>query len=249
MDKAFSSIDLVYQCLIDRERVCAFDRALREMVKPNYFVLDVGTGSGSLAMLAARAGAKHVTAIERDEYIATVARENVARNHLQHIIEVVVEDATSFQVPKNKIYDVVTMEMLTTGMIEEAQVPALNNLHRQNAISSSTILIPCRQDTYLALCETDANLYGFKFNMVHHLWRQFSGHPSIKLLSDTVLLNSISYSVEHEEAFLGSASVVVQRDGMLNNVYLSSTTMLSEKIAIAARGRSRNFATLMPRSA
>lgn len=45
-------------------------------------VLDVGTGTGILAIAAGKLGAKEVVAIDVDPEAAEVARENVLRNHL-----------------------------------------------------------------------------------------------------------------------------------------------------------------------
>ncbi len=45
-------------------------------------VLDVGTGTGILAIAAGKLGAKEVVAIDIDPEAAEVARENVLRNHL-----------------------------------------------------------------------------------------------------------------------------------------------------------------------
>ncbi len=84
-DAAFSSLDQVGQCLMDRERSEAFDRAIRSVVQRNHTVLDAGTGSGLLALFAARAGARRVIALEYDPYIATVARANIRANGYEHI--------------------------------------------------------------------------------------------------------------------------------------------------------------------
>jgi len=51
-------------------------------------VLDVGCGTGILAMAAALWGAKRVTAIDNDPEAVTVARENVAANRLEHLVAV-----------------------------------------------------------------------------------------------------------------------------------------------------------------
>ncbi len=61
-------------------RLCL--RALEEVVRPGDRVLDVGAGSGILAIAAARLGAAHVDAVELDPVAASVCRENVARNGL-----------------------------------------------------------------------------------------------------------------------------------------------------------------------
>ncbi|WAH43786.1 50S ribosomal protein L11 methyltransferase [Alicyclobacillus fastidiosus] len=51
-------------------------------------VLDVGTGTGILAIAAARLGARRVTAIDIDPVAVDAARENVARNDLSDLISV-----------------------------------------------------------------------------------------------------------------------------------------------------------------
>jgi len=51
-------------------------------------VLDVGTGSGILCLLAARMGAIEVLGIDTDEVAVKVARENVMRNRLSGAVKV-----------------------------------------------------------------------------------------------------------------------------------------------------------------
>jgi ribosomal protein L11 methyltransferase len=48
-------------------------------------VLDFGTGTGVLAILAERLGAGTVTAIDNDEWSITNAEENIALNHCSNI--------------------------------------------------------------------------------------------------------------------------------------------------------------------
>ena len=51
-------------------------------------LLDVGTGSGILAIAAARLGAKNIVAVDIDPGAVRVAKENVAHNGLEQFIEV-----------------------------------------------------------------------------------------------------------------------------------------------------------------
>lgn len=67
--------------LDDRRRTDAFTAAIRASVRPDDVVLDIGTGSGILAMTAALAGARHVYAVEASD-IADLAERAFAANGL-----------------------------------------------------------------------------------------------------------------------------------------------------------------------
>ena len=61
---------------------------LEEHVRPGDRVLDLGTGSGILAVAAARLGAGEVLALDTDAAAAAVARETVSLNGLAGAVEV-----------------------------------------------------------------------------------------------------------------------------------------------------------------
>jgi len=65
----------------------ALIRKSMAMIRPRQ-ALDVGTGTGILAMAAALFGAERVAAIDNDPDAVTVARENIEKNRLAAIIEV-----------------------------------------------------------------------------------------------------------------------------------------------------------------
>jgi ribosomal protein L11 methyltransferase len=67
-------------------RLCL--KALEEHLVPGRDVLDVGTGSGILAIAAARLGACSVLALDADLSAVRVARENVAMNDVSGQVEV-----------------------------------------------------------------------------------------------------------------------------------------------------------------
>jgi protein arginine N-methyltransferase 1 len=65
--------------IADRSRLTAYRRALRHTVRPGATVLDLGTGSGVLALIACHFGARRVVAVETDEVIElarVLAQEN-----------------------------------------------------------------------------------------------------------------------------------------------------------------------------
>ncbi|MFA6520147.1 MAG: 50S ribosomal protein L11 methyltransferase [Candidatus Paceibacterota bacterium] len=231
-DKAFSSIDLVGQCLIDKARCLAFEKGIKSVVKPNHTVLDVGTGSGILALFDARAGAKKVFALEYDPYVAKIALENFKNNNLDSKITLLRGDARSFKYPKDLHVDVVTMEMLTTGMVDEFQVQAINNLHKQKIVDKKTIFIPKLQETYISLAEKAFTLYGFNIRMVKHLWNNLSQDQKLKLLSDKILISSVDFSKINNEKFTGIFTIKVTNSGILNSVYLSSLCYITDSVVM-----------------
>jgi ribosomal protein L11 methyltransferase len=61
-------------------------RALEDIVRPGMRIFDVGTGSGVLAIAAAKLGASEVCAVDFDPLAVRIAGENVAINQVEHIV-------------------------------------------------------------------------------------------------------------------------------------------------------------------
>lgn len=72
-------------------QLCAL--ALQKYVRGGERVLDVGTGSGVLAISAARLGALEVTATEADPVAVEAACNNVARNSVEQNVRVIESDS------------------------------------------------------------------------------------------------------------------------------------------------------------
>ena len=68
---------------------------LEERLQPGQEMIDLGTGTGILAITAALCGAKRVLAADVDPMAVRIARENVARNALENVIEVRQSDLLS----------------------------------------------------------------------------------------------------------------------------------------------------------
>lgn len=72
------------EMLSDSVRVDAYHRAIQRNVQPGDVVVDLGTGTGLLAFLASRAGARKVYAVEHSDFI-DVAREIARLNGFTNI--------------------------------------------------------------------------------------------------------------------------------------------------------------------
>lgn len=76
------------EMLDDRRRTEGYLAAIREVVRPDDVVVDLGTGTGVLAVAAAKAGARRVFAIEAGE-IANLAAELAASNGVADRVEII----------------------------------------------------------------------------------------------------------------------------------------------------------------
>ena len=74
-------------------RLCA--SKLDQYIRPGVHVLDVGTGSGILAILAAKLGASHVDGYDIDPVAVRVAQENVVENGVSEQVTLDVSDLLS----------------------------------------------------------------------------------------------------------------------------------------------------------
>ncbi|MCX7680409.1 MAG: 50S ribosomal protein L11 methyltransferase [Anaerolineae bacterium] len=90
---------------------------LEELVRPGARVLDMGTGSGILAIAAARLGAGQVLAVDNDPVAVRVARENVAANGVRELVRVVRGSLAEAQGE----YDVIVVNILVNVIVEMIQ--------------------------------------------------------------------------------------------------------------------------------
>lgn len=81
--------------------------------------LDVGTGSGILAMAAARLGYAPIYACDLDPDAIANARENLARNEVQDQIQLAIQDVASLDL--RSTYKVVAANILAPVLIEHAK--------------------------------------------------------------------------------------------------------------------------------
>ena len=84
----------------DKRRSDSYEAAIRRIV-PGKLVLDIGTGSGLLAMMAARAGTAHVMTCETVATIAERARTIIAKNGLADRITVIAKSSTDLVVGRD----------------------------------------------------------------------------------------------------------------------------------------------------
>jgi len=106
---SFDSLAIHVKMLNDRTRTSQFLTSIQEVVRPDNVVVDLGTGTGILAVAAARAGARHVYAIEAGR-IGQTARTLFAANGVASQITLV--EGWSSQVSPPERADVLVSEII-----------------------------------------------------------------------------------------------------------------------------------------
>ncbi|HXV32463.1 MAG TPA: 50S ribosomal protein L11 methyltransferase [Gaiellaceae bacterium] len=124
--------------LEDRARTSAFLAALDELVRPDDVVVEIGTGTGVLSLGAARAGARHVYAIEATP-LAHHARKVAEANGLGDRISVVQGWSTRVSLPERGTLGVA--EILGSEALEERALPVLLDA-RKRLLAPDARLIP-----------------------------------------------------------------------------------------------------------
>ena len=124
--------------IADRVRIEAFNEALSRVVqKGKTTVADIGTGTGLLAFLAAKLGAKKVYAYETAE-IGAVAERLKALNRMK-AVELIPGSSTEIIEPVR--VDVVVTETLGNFALEEFLVETMNDA-RARHLKPGGVLIP-----------------------------------------------------------------------------------------------------------
>ncbi len=117
----YGDLELHRRMISDRARTDAFARAIAEVVAPGDAVLDIGTGTGVLAMLAAKAGATAVHAVDQAD-VAEVARGLIRANGLDDRVTVHRTAARDLRLPLQ--FDLLVSEWLghfalVEGMLDD----------------------------------------------------------------------------------------------------------------------------------
>jgi SAM-dependent methyltransferase len=182
--------------IADTGRTDAYARALASRIDASSVVLDIGTGAGILALLACRAGARKVYAVESSDAIQ-VAREAAITNGFADRIQFIQAMTTAIELPE-AVDGVVSDLHGTTPMFGHSLVSILDA--RDRLLRPGGWMIPARETMWVSLVSSQAahdraiavwaTEYGFDLaaardravNCLHKTWlteRELVGTPRL----------------------------------------------------------------------
>lgn len=143
-----------FTMLADEKRNAAYQKAIEKAVTKEDTVVDIGTGTGLLAMMAAKAGAQKVIACEMHGKLAEVAKEIVDINKFSKQINIISKKSTQMKVGEDlpEAADVLISEILDVGVIGEGVLPTLRHAH-QALLKEDVQIIPERVALFAQLIE------------------------------------------------------------------------------------------------
>lgn len=141
----FSSPDIHIDMLNDTQRTHAFLDAIAATVKADDVVLDIGTGTGILAVAAAKAGARKVYAIEATQ-MAQTARKFIQQNGFSETIEVIQQWSTNISLPERA--NILVSEIIGNEALDENILQVFGDA-QDRLLSPNAIILPQKLNLYL----------------------------------------------------------------------------------------------------
>jgi hypothetical protein len=242
------------EMLDDVTRTRRFIDAVEATVRPGDVVVDVGTGTGILAMAAARAGAEQVYAIEAGA-IAEQAEQIIAANGFADVITVLRGWSTSITLPRRA--DVLVTETIGSDPLDERIVEIVTDARRR-LLSPDARIIPSRVSvlgTVVEVPETAIatnvytagrarrwqDAYGFDFRPLLAPERRLHDHRvpmattrAWSRLTPVVRLVDIDLRTVTSATVTAEALVHAERAGRLDGALLHFEVQLAPGIALSS---------------
>lgn len=244
---SFSSAGIHIKMLNDKNRTNSFINAIKKIVHQGDVVLDIGTGTGVLAIAAAKAGARKVYAIESGA-IADVADETIKREGLSEVITLLRGWSTEVELPEKA--DVLVSEIIGNNPYNENILRTFQDA-KKRLIKPEARIIPenvqlfalpaILSETYLKneivseRCLTDwKESYGINFDSLNKIANQsrWLNDANLKVINESILWKESIFICETDfNTFTKNnvdVTVKVKSEKPFNAIFLFFTSQVGE---------------------
>lgn len=224
------SLPYHYEMVSDKARVAPFKKAIQSVSKGK-IVIESGCGTGIMSILAAKAGAKKVFAVELDPNIAAFAQENIKKNGLTNVklLQKSTLDVTLDDLEGNRA-QVIIAENLSTWQATEPEVQVMNHMNK-NLAADKCIRLPAIVRNTFELASTQ---YKFEDIELRTHFFQFTGIKTPGILSAPAVFSVFDFSGQVAPAYDQTIQVKVQKAGVLNSLRLWSPIELTKTVKFKA---------------
>jgi len=239
-----------FPMLADAARNQAYEAAIARAARDAALTLDIGTGSGLLALFAARGGKGRVVACEAHPMIAEAAQDIVVRNTFADRIQVIAKRSTELDAEKDLggHADLVVSEVLDAGLLGEGVLATLRDALKRLAKPGAKV-IPGFADVHVQALSLPQqrqvnplrNIAGFDLSSFDR-FRNRSGHSTLRLdhvphqaLSAPATLQRVDFRnpPDWSTPLEQRISLPVMADGNLQAFALWFTLWLDEQTAVS----------------
>jgi protein arginine N-methyltransferase 1 len=227
----------------DAIRVGRYVEALRRVVKPGSIVLDIGTGTGILAVAACRFGARRVFAVEPGDVIE-LAREVAAANGVAGRIEFIQGYSTAVELDTRA--DVIVADLHGILPFFEKGIATWIDA-RERLLAPGGTLVPRRETIWAAVVEAPTlhdeivspwngaaqgiDLDAGRVHATSEMYRErFAAED---LLTQPARWAELDYATVEDVNASGSLRVRVERDGTAHGIALWFDAVLAEGVEMS----------------
>jgi type II protein arginine methyltransferase len=216
-----------FNMMNDATRNAVFKQAIERQIKPHHVVLEIGTGAGLLAMMAARTGAR-IYSCESNSALAMTARGTIERNGLTDKITVIDKPSWEVEVGVDlpQQADILIAEIFSAQFLSEDVIPTFEDA-KARLLKPGGVIIPAGGALIGALVESDelaqltrvGQIDGFDFDSFNAFtpvaFTMDTPNIALTWLSDpTVLFDFDFQNADMYPAVQSEAVVNVKRDGV-----------------------------------
>ncbi|KAG8469319.1 hypothetical protein KFE25_007837 [Diacronema lutheri] len=147
--------DWHFAMINDLDRNKFYQTLLHDAIDENSVVLEIGAGSGLLSIMAAKAGARLVIAIEANHEMAVLAQQIIAANGMSDRICVINKMSTDVHLDElPAVPTILVSEILGTLLLGESALHYVQDA-RARLIAPRATILPALGTQYVSLIESD----------------------------------------------------------------------------------------------
>jgi SAM-dependent methyltransferase len=226
-------------------RLDRFRQAIAERVKPGDTVLDLGTGTGILAFLACRAGARRVYAVDNAAVIEW-ARLMARANGFEDRIVFLGRPSQDIELPEH--VDLVVADIFGLCGLYEGGIRSLMDV-RDRFLKPGGVMIPKAFEMFVAPVEVPAHYrrhidcwnsrrHGFDWSAMRQLAVNNRYPVLVKpraLLAEAAVVAAVDVAGVTAAALSGEVCLTVRRTGTMHGLCGWFTSALSDEVALTNR--------------